>query len=568
MRIALPAATLLLLLAAEPARAQSETEAGAAEPVAAPATRATTAADVALARGVPGGVPAVPGEMPSPLGGFFGVPFGSPLAQGSLEPGRTVALEGGISGQIFATDNIFPGRAERRSEVVGSITPDLFLTLDTARLQGRIVYVPTLQLYASDRDQDRLDHRLNASLLATLLGNSLFLDIRGSAGVQRIGGGSTDEDSASLPRRDRAQTASFSATPYYMHRFGGLATGIVGYTLQYSREDGSSRSLTPGGQPFFTPQEFVSNTAFGALRTGEDFGRLAFEVRGSGTTYSGDGVLDGAHRAIGEFEARYAITRGVAVLASVGYESQSYAGVPPIRISEAVWGFGVRLDPSPDTMVIARYQHRDGFNSPSVLARIALGARTVLFASYSDELTTTVRRAADLLTTTTVDDLGNATDSRTGSPTQASGGSLLALQNALVRIKRASIALSQVWDRDTITLSLTREERVPVSVARGTVAFQQESESIGLSWSRSISPVTTFIASAQFGRFESSTLRTRGDSYSARLTLAHQLTERLTASVQYQISNRFTDLADRDSAPFGRGDRLQNAVILTLRQSF
>ena len=526
----------------------------------------------AIARTTPGPAP-IPGlglaEPPVRLGGFFGFPFGAPQPLPNPEPGRMVTLRGGITGQVRATDNLFPGQEEKRADVVTSLTPDMLLTLDTARLQGRIFYAPTLHAYASETDQNRIDHRLNASLTATLIPGSLFLDMRGHAAVTAISGGFAGVDETSLPRRDRAQSAAFTATPYYIHRFGGLATAMMGYTLQYSRQSGTARALTPGGLPYYSPQEFTSHTGFAAIRSGEDFGRLALEARVSGTSYTGDGVLDGAHRAIGSVEARYAITREVSLLAEIGYEDQAYNGVPRREISEPIWAIGARFDPSPDTTIIVRYQRRDGFNSPSASARVAIGPRTTFFGSYSDHLTTTTRRVADLLTTTSVDPLGNPIDTATGAPSISGiSGSLLAQQNALLRVKLGTASISQAWDRDTVTLSYAHEERIPVAVARNSVAFQQESDSLTLAWSHSLTPQTTLIGSVQYGRFESSTLRDSGNSYLVRATAIHRFTEKLTGSLQYQVGDRFTDLADRDSPRFGQGDRLQHAVIATLRYSF
>lgn len=536
----------------------------------APALPAATGEE-AILRVTPGFAP-VPGMLPpawpGQTGGFFGIPYGAALPAEEPALARPVNLHAGITGQLRATDNIFPGSVERRSDLVTSISPDILLTLDTARLRGTVFYAPTLQLYASESDQNRIDHRLNASLNATLVPGSVYLDLRANAAVRPITGGYADTDEANLPRRDRSQTTSFSATPYYIQRFGGTATAIAGYTLQYSRQDGTARSLTPGGLPYFSPQEFSSHTGFAALRTGEDFGRIAMEARVSGTAYVGDGVLDGAHRAIGSVEARYAITREVSALVEVGYEDQAYNGTPRREISEPIWAVGARFDPGPDSVIIIRYQRRDGFNSPWATARIGIGPRTVFFGSYSDQLTTTTRRAADLLSTTTVDALGNTVDRATGAPSMPNSGSLLAQQDALLRLKLATASLTQVWDRDTVTLSLSHEERTPVSVSRNSIAFQQESESVALTWSHSLTPLTTLIASAQYGRFESSTLRTSGNSYILRATAVHRLTEKLTASLQLQTSDRFTDLAERESVNFGRGSRQQSAVIASLRYSF
>lgn len=566
----------LVLAAAAPlpwcvpaAQAQSGSEAAEESP-AAPAGMGVPAFGGGV---VPGGIASFPGEAPVRLGGFFGFPYGGedPVPLGGTAPARSWTVVPSLGVQVMATDNVFPGSRSKQSDVVTSLMPQLVLQADTARVQGRLSYAPTLRYYLSHSGEERIDHTFNGSALTTIVPGSVFLDLRGSAAVLPVSGGFADEDGSSLSRGNRSQTASFQATPYYIQRFGGLATSLVGYTYQYGTQSGRSASLTPGGQPFFTPQDFSSHTGFAAVRTGEDFGRLALEARVNGTTYDGSGVLDGAYRTRGVLETRYAFDRIITGILEGGYEDQKYGGVPPVRISGPVWAIGVQLTPGPDTLVTVRYRRQDGFDSPSVEARVALGARTVLFGGYSDRLSTTLQNNADLLSTTSVDALGNPIDTRTGAPTRDFANStLMTAQSGLFRIKRGFAAVSQSWERDTLSLNLTREERVPVAVAVNTVAFQQETDSVGVSWARSLTPFTTFAASAQYGWIKSSTSgtlgETEGNTYTVRASLAHSFNPTLVGSLQYLLTNRSTEFTST-GAGFGN-DSVRNAVTATLRKTF
>jgi len=570
-----PAAPALLVLAAALLpRAPALAQAGDGGPVPGIAGGAEVPGAVlpdpgAVPGGAAGGAPTLPGEAPVRLGGFFESPYGGPVPLGGTAPARSWIVQPSIGVSLLATDNAFQGSSgERQADLVTSISPGILVLGDTARLQTRFRYVPSLQLYASSPDQDRIDHRFNGSALATLLPGAVYLDLRASAAALPITGNRTAADEATLSRDDRAQTFNLSLSPYYIQRYGGLATSLVGYAFQYADQGGRAASLTPGGAPFFTPQDFLSHTGFASVRTGEDFGPLAVEARLTGTTYSGGGVLDGAHRALGIVETRYAFSRVIAGLVEVGYEDQAYGGVPPVRISEAVWGVGARVDLGPRSVVFARYQHRNGYDAPRIDARVGLGARTTLFASYSDELTTFARLGADLLTQTTVDRLGNPVDARTGAPGRdVSAGGLLSAQNGLFRSRRAILRLAQVWDRDAVSVDLSREERIPVAIQAGTIAFRQESLSVGASWSHALSLLTGFTASARYGRTRSDGAGPEGNTYAVRATLVHRFTETLTGSLQYLLTNRSTDLV----APGDRQDRgsaLQNALIATLRKSF
>jgi hypothetical protein len=197
-------------------------------------------------------------------------------------------------------------------------------------------------------------------------------------------------------------------------------------------------------------------------------------------------------------EARYGITRTFAVLGEIGYEHLNFGGLPPYRVDGMVWAGGVRLDPSPNTTVIARYRRRDGFDSPAVEARIGIGQRTVLFGSYIEQVTISLSQISDLLTTITVDEFGNPIGLN-GAPVPDFGSTgFLGQQNGLYRSRRGTASISHLLPRDTFTLQYVYDRRTPVSVAPGNLAFEQQSQSLSLLWRRAISPLTTGFGSVGY----------------------------------------------------------------------
>lgn len=523
---------------------------------------------------VPGGAVVGPAELPDRQGGFFGFPYdgGSITPPGSTEPSRAVTVAPSVAVQVMGTDNVTPGTGNARADIVSTVTPELRVSADTVRLQGVVRYAPSLRLYAFGSDDTRVDHRFSGSALTTLIPGSLFLDTRGSAAVVPVSGGVADAEGQSISRRDSSQTANASITPYHLYRFGSIATSLVGYTYQYGRQGGQSRSLVPGGPAFTSPQDFSSHTGFVAVRTGDDFGPVAVEARATGTSYDGTGVLDGASRALGIVEGRYAFSRSVIAIGEIGYEKQEYGGVPPILIEGVIGAVGVKLSPSPNSTLTARFQHRDGVNSPSLDARIGLGVSTVLFARYSDQLATSVQQNADLLATTVVDEFGNPVDSRSGEPSRNfAGNSLMTQQSGLFRNRRLTATVVQSLGLDTVSFNVARDERIPVAVAAGETAFRQESTSGGVTWTHPITEATTFVTSFRYGWLDSTLPAGVGTqkstNYTARATLAHRFSPTLTGSAQYLLSNRSTDFAT-SSPGINDGDNLQNAVILTLRKTF
>lgn len=498
--------------------------------------------------------------------GGFGSAFGLPPGE-ATPSGRSWQIRPSLAGQLLYTDNALQGRlggGGRRSDLITSISPSIAASVDTVRLNGTLQYAPIAQFYAEAEGQDRLDHRLNAQAALVLVPGLAFLDARGLANTQSSGGGfapqgNGNQDTIATDRRNRVQTFSTQFTPYIVQRFGGLATAQLGYSYQYTTQQGNERRAPGARLPFFTSQEFSSNEAFLLARSGENFGPLALEARLRGTEYTGTGVLSGAHRYSAVAEARYVFVRGIAGLVEGGYEDQRYSGTPGLRISEPVWSVGARAEPGPASFVIARYGRRDGFNSASVDSSLELFGRTRLDASYSDRLTTIARRAGDLLAATSYDALGNPVDTATGAPVN-SGDSFLALQGSLLRVRRAALSVSQTWPRDSFTVTVVQEQRRPISTAPGTTSFSQRGTSGSFTWAHELTPRTTGIAYVQYGTFTSS-LAGRGDVVTGSLGVSHRLSETLVGNLQYVAISRSADA-------LGGTGGLQNAVLAGLRKDF
>jgi uncharacterized protein (PEP-CTERM system associated) len=481
--------------------------------------------------------------------------------------GRGWSITPSIAAQVLGTDNLAQTTTQHRSDFITTITPGLLVAADTSRLQGIANFSPYAQIYARDTSQTRINQRYNGQFLVTMVPDALFVDIRGAAAVQAAGGGYSTQGTPVIDRNNQVQTQSFQISPYYVHRFADTATAQFGYAFQSVRQGlggNGAGGLTAQGTPFFSSQDFTANEGYGVIRTGPDFGRLAAEGRVVSTDYDGTGVLRAASRRIVTIETRYSITRQFAVLAEGGYESQRYSGSPPYRLSEAVWGFGARLTLSEQSAITVKYTHRNGFDSPVVNAVFGLGGRTRIFANYAETLTTGAQRAVDMLSTTTLDALGNPVDAATGAPVaQPFADSFLGTQSSLQRVRRGTVAISQAWPRDIITLSFSYEQRRPIALALGSTAVQQRGTSATLTWSHVLTPATTFIGSLQYGRFDQPggvAGQGSSDVFSASATLTTQFNPGLTGFVQYGLSNRVNEGQS--------GHALQNLVIIGLRQSF
>jgi hypothetical protein len=498
--------------------------------------------------------------------GTLGFPVGADtLLLGA--PQRAWTFRPSLSVDVIATDNVRLTSRDRQSDISTAITPSILAVADTARLQGVLSYRPIGYLYASTPDQNRIDHFLDAQGLATLVEDRFFLDMRAASSVSSLTGGLGTGYSPGLARNDRVQTTSARVSPYLQFRFGGLGTLQTGYAFQYVDQT-AGRNGIGGGAPtlpaagttgFNIVGDYTAHEGFATFRTGDDFGRFGFVTRLSAIEYDGTGVLDGASRQLGVVEASYAVTRSLSLLADGGYERQRYGGPRPFELDSPIWGAGVQLT-GPDSAITARYGRRDGFESATLDGSVALGARTRLTARYEERLTTTQQLAGARLAAARLDQFGNQVDPITGVPLlPGATESLLAQRGGLFRLRTAGVSLSQVWDRDVVTVSAGREERTPVNGAPALFNTNQNGYSASVSWTRELSPEMSGSLFAQYGVTDVPSGPDR-ENYSAGASLSRQLGQGITGTMQYRYTSR-------DDA-VGGGRAIQNLVLVGLRKDF
>ncbi len=548
----LPACLVIALLVALPAGAQNT-----------PSANSGTPKPVATEDG--GATPATPPTLESPaIGSLDGrdTPLSARPSEGGALPGfattapglgvagistsdlgnRPYAIRPSIGVGVLATDNLFQTSSDRRSDIVTTLAPSIEAAVSTVRLSGSLRYTPALRLYASDTSQNGLDQVGDGQLLAALIPGTLYLDARGTANVVPATAGLIPGSGQMVTGSNTVQTYTTQVTPFLVHNFGSAASSQLGYSFQYSGQNGAVFNNSDLASSNAT-SNFTAHRGFAVLRSGEDLGRLALQARVDGIWYVGDGIYEGSHNFVAGLGARYAILRSVAVVGDIGYENQYYGGTDPISIEDAVWSVGLRLTPSPDSFVIVRYGHRNGFNSFSLNAGVALGVRTSLFATYSDTLGTSLTQGQNLLATTTTDALGNTVDNQSGAPVVLINA-FLGLTNTLYRMRTGTVSLNHRWTRDNFTLSGTWQDQDPVTSASSTMLGTSSNGGYAaFSWAHDFSPNTTGTATAQYGHVNGGQIGSGNtsfgqtvvgdtDTYALAATLSHRLSEKLTAGIQ------------------------------------
>ncbi|MCS6854482.1 MAG: hypothetical protein NZ523_06975, partial [Elioraea sp.] len=399
-----------------------------------------------------------------------------------------------------------------------------------------------------------------------------FLDARVLASTSDLFG-AFGGDTLGGARRNQVQTVTASVSPYVVQRFGGLASARAGYIFNVtdqSRLDTSRPVLIvdpvfgPIPTRSFLPSSFTSHTGYLTVTSGEDFGRLLLSGSVFGTTFDGDGIYEGAQRWETVFAAGYGVTRWLFVLGEIGYESLKYNTVPKTDIAGPVWSGGVRLRPSETSDLTLRYGRRDGYDAWQAEGATNLfGPRTRLFVAFTDRLSNSALRAAELLSTTTLDPFGNPIFATTGAPVSPGlGTDLLGFQGGLFRTRTATASIQHTRERDVFVLSLTHENRRPYAAdPRSGPQVPSDGTSVGLSWSRPLDEVTNLTTFARVGVRSVGEGR-RGDStfYGAGAVLSHAFSPTLSGALSYRLDVRDDEAAD---------DLVyRNLVVASVRKTF
>ncbi len=487
-------------------------------------------------------------------------------------PTRAWTIVPSLGLQEMATDNVFLTPNGRRADLITTISPGILVNGDTQRLHATLSYTPQFQVYAFTPGQNNIVQQLNAQALVEVVPNWLFVNAQAFATQQAISGGFAPSGTPVLPPQDRANTNSFTISPYLSHTFDGVGTAQLGYAFNYTSQSGATALQPTSSLPFFVNGNLYSNEEFAKFATGGNFGRVNNKVLLDAVQNTGFGILQNSHQNFYTDVLGYALNRFVSLLVEGGYEQIAYPnGLPPVRIDDLVWGGGIKLQPNPDSTIIALYRHLYGFNAPYLDAAYALTRRTRIYANYSEVLGTETQILQDTLAQTTLGQNGTPLDYQTGAPVLLTN-QLLGVQNGLTRQKRLSVTMTTSFERDTVSLTALHQSQSLVSVSPGTSGFSQNGTSAGITWTHALTPVASSSVYAQYGTVSSSAPGVIGSSsgptFTAAVSLAYSFSESLTGSIQYILTNGNFGTRGGQPFPFPSQSVLQNIVVMGLLKRF
>ena len=465
---------------------------------------------------------------------------------------------------------------------VTTLQPSVAVTRTTSRVQLDFDYAPALRLVEGggpDNGGNRVTQTFDGHLLATLLPQTAFIDLRAYGSEQPRFGGSAPATATTLNTQATTQDYSFTVSPYLLHRFGGAGTAELGYSFARTLQDSPTLDRGLPGLPgpalnAIGNQDVTTQNEHLSFTTGEDFGRYNGAALITNTDDSGGGVLAGAHRRVASLDSGYAITRTLTALVRVGYEDIAYSGTSPVRIQDAIWDVGARLTASATSSFTLRYGHHDGLNALTFSGNISPTARTRLYGEYSEGLSTPIEELQNALADSDIDALGDPVDHSTGIPIYVAND-VSGTQDGLYRLRRFSIGGQIQRDRDVFALSLNRDQRTLVSspfvgaVAAGVVGSNTQTAGT-LSWSRELNPTLSGVASFEYSAGDglpgaAGLQGADGSSNTVAVSLSfnQQFSETLAGTFLYSYSDSTEPVAFRDGRSSG-----QHRILIGLRKTF
>ena len=434
------------------------------------------------------------------------------------------------------------------------VAPGIAVAANTSRLQLRLDYQPTLQVYARIGSENSLTHQLSLSGTATLVPDLLFLDVRGLAGVQAnyggvggigtLGVGNLGPISAGavgpttqlgLTKQNLSQTTSFAVSPYLLHKFGDTGTLRLGVSLSetmVSRLSGFTALPFAGGSDFQRETSADENASF---VTGNVFSRLRDTVTLSATqsSYSGIGAGSSQQESVNN-RVDYAFDQSVAPYVWFGWDRLQYSGTDRLGLDGPEWGAGAVFTPNPDTSIDVSYGRLNNSTSFRFNGRYGITARTTLTGSYYSGITTQTGLLRQQLNAAAVSNNGGLVNNQTG-------GALFQANNALgiapgiYRFNSLSLGASTVLERDTVSITLGySEQRAEGSSQLGT---SELAKTAGVFWTHLVNPNLSLTANAYLSLGTPSG-GAEQNSVAAGLSGNYTLSETVSAFARYAFYGR------------------------------
>lgn len=428
--------------------------------------------------------------------------------------------------------------SEKESDFITTLNAGVGVTVEGARTNLNATYQFGYDHYLENDDQNGMRHNLAGVGTYEAIDDHLFLDARTTLTQRSLRAGPVSATPRTVADGNQTSIWTYALGPTWRQHLSDFADASLGYRLS-----GSTFFEADVGDAGETnrPSDSIGHEVTGTLLSGEQFGRLQWDVATLIGNYYNDGDLREERRTI-DIGTEYRVSPEVGLLASTGYDSIDFHRTAGVRANDdpdaddvqaPFWTVGVRYNPSPnlDTRVEGGRRYDDAYYTGEI--NWAVTPRTTLAASYTIDVVTQQQDLIDRLDDTTgvfEEDLETGGD----------------LTDDSFRRKTLSVRFSHVYERTTYGLTGSWAVREFSGSGGGDDSTLQ----FVASANRRLAPDTSGFLQIGYTLGDSgvrdgrNTIGTRqgndSDSTSLRgsIGLSQQLTENLSGSLSYSHLRR------------------------------
>lgn len=463
-----------------------------------------------------------------------------------------------ISLEETYTDNValVPSNAAK-SDWITQVTPGVSIEGKGDRLRLNADYALQNLVYANDSSRDNFYHQLNASVNATLVENTLFMDAKGNIQQQAtslLG----PVSQGNLNTSNISDVSSYSLSPYLLHKFGSSAVGELRFTHD-------SVNTQVGGL-----SDSSANKVDLKLNSGPSFYDLGWGLSYTHEKTNYD-LRQDTDSKVFTGTASYRVFPKLRAIATAGYEKNNFIYLAGQEPRGSFWSAGLSWTPTTQTNVDASVGERF-FGKTYAFGLNHRTAQSTWVANYSQNITSMRQDFLNPLT----QEWANFFQA---TVVHASDKSPLTSQEAL---ELAKMFMSDVLGQPNLVLTnqyyLSKQLLGSASIKRGKslvtlTAMHSVRESVetttfgpasfsavnnvkqyGLSaqWAMQISPRDTFNLGAGLTRNVFPYLSRTDDTSFVKLGVSRKLEKKVTGSVDFFHTLR--------NSNFNENDYTQNAV--------
>lgn len=375
-----------------------------------------------------------------------------------------------------------------RSDYITSISPNLSVIDQGARVQLGLTYDPQLLYYAEGTAATGVQQRLQGVGHAEVYPETVFVDANASVQQYFLSSAGPIGPSTLTSSSNLQTVQSYSVSPYLRHHFGPYADSETRYAFG---------SVVVGGN---TVAPVTTQEARQTLTSGDYFGRLGWILTGDSTWYdrgevAGDPFSNtSATDKYGRADLKYLLYEGLSALGGVGYETLH----DPTLLDQpkgVIWDTGFQYQPTPYASASFTYGRRFNNTDYEFNGEYDIGPSLKVLSSYTQTYQTGLTLVAANGSQLTLNQNGQLVNTATGLPATSNpfafaASSPFGISNQAFIDKRfqATIVATRFRNTYSVTGYEDRQSGAAASAGVGGINGNARSDGGNVNWTRQLWP--------------------------------------------------------------------------------